>query len=80
MSGRRQDAIRKLLRPTRNGMTVRQIVDKLSMHSPWSMRVVRSALTAMPDVYICGWAQNEQDKWVARWSCVTPPPPAPRPR
>lgn len=77
MSGRLQDTIRKLLRPARNGMTVRQIVETLGMYSPWSMRVVRNALYAMPDVYICGWDNN--GKWVARWSCVTPPPPAPRP-
>ena len=79
MSGRAQEAIRKMLRQSRNGMTVKEIADQMGGNKPYSVRCTRDSLFAMPDVYVSSWKRNHHNMWVAVWSCVTPPPPAPRP-
>ena len=77
--GRKQQEVRRFLRQSGKGHTVKEIAEKLFSGDRGGARQARGVLYSMPDVYISGWERNWQGVWVAQWSAVIPPPAAPRP-
>lgn len=68
--------IRILLRNNPNGMTTREVADKLGIDQSNVIGVLHS----MPDTYISRWdPPATRGPWQSVWQCVTPPPHAPRP-
>lgn len=72
-------AIRELLRASRDGMTVDQLMRCLPQISTPS--VLRKCLDRMPDAYIDRWLlePGKRGQFQAVWTVVTPPPHCPYP-
>ena len=72
----RQDRVRKILRETPEGLTANQIAEALGMH----VSNARTALRAMPDVYVDRWKYGKRGQYEKVWVAVHVPADCPHPR
>ena len=72
----RQQRVRKLLREHQYGLTAQEISDATGMH----IANVRTALRAMPDVYVDRWIPGKRGSYVKVWIAVFVPPDCPHPK
>lgn len=72
----RQKRIRAILRARPNGMTPIEIAEVASMHPA----NVRTALRAMPDVYVDRWRTGKRGQYEKVWMAVHVPEDCPHPK
>ena len=72
----RQKKIRGLLRENPVGMTPIEIAEELGMHPA----NVRTALRAMPDVYVDRWRHGKRGQYEKVWVAVHVPEDCPHPK
>lgn len=72
----RQKKIRTLLRTRPSGMTPIEIAGETGMH----VANVRTALRAMPDVYVDRWRLGKRGQFEKVWAAVHVPDDCPHPR
>ena len=72
----RQRRVRGLLRDHPDGLSAHQIAEVTGIH----VSNVRTALRAMPDVYVDRWEPGKRGQFVKVWCAVYVPPPCPHPR
>lgn len=72
----RQDRVRKILRETPEGLTANQIAEASGMH----VSNVRTALRAMPDVYVDRWKYGKRGQYEKVWVAVHVPADCPHPK
>ena len=71
----KHDLVRRVLRDSEDGLTVKQIMDLSQVHTDSLSRI----LEAMPDAYIDRWSGPTQGQYSAVWCVVVPPENCPRP-
>ena len=72
----RQKKIRTILRTRPNGMTPIEIAAQTGMH----VANVRTALRAMPDVYVDRWRMGKRGQYEKVWIAVYVPEDCPHPK
>lgn len=72
----RQKRIRTLLRSRPNGMTPKEIAEITGIH----VANIRTALKAMPDVYVDRWRIGERGQFEKVWVAVPVPDDCPHPK
>lgn len=84
MTGRVQNTIRQILRDREKqgaGMSIPALAKAMDMDLSKGQWRVRSALYAMPDVYIRAWELNEYgNSYRPIWGIALVPPSVPRPK
>jgi hypothetical protein len=75
MSKSKHDLVRKVLRDSADGLTVKQIMDLSQVHTDSLSRI----LATMPDAYIDRWSGPTKGQYSAVWCVVVPPENCPRP-
>ena len=75
MSKSKHDLVRKVLRDSEDGLTVKQIMDLSQVHTDSLSRILQT----MPDAYIDRWSGPTQGQYSAVWCVVVPPENCPRP-
>jgi hypothetical protein len=71
----KHDLVRKVLRDSEDGLTVRQIVDLTQIDKDPLSRI----LATMPDAYIDRWSGPARGQYSAVWCVVVPPENCPHP-
>jgi len=71
----KHDLVRKVLRDSEDGLTVRQIVDLTQIDKDPLSRILQT----MPDAYIDRWSGPNRGQYTAVWCVVVPPENCPRP-
>ena len=71
----KHDLVRKVLRDSEDGLTVKQIMDLSQVHTDSLSRILQT----MPDAYIDRWSGPTQGQYSAVWCVVVPPENCPRP-
>lgn len=71
----RQQKVRALLLKYRDGLTADEISKLTGLH----VANVRTALRAMPDMYVDRWERAKRNQHVKVWCAVYVPPDAPHP-
>lgn len=72
----RQQRVRTLLKQYPQGLTAYEIADITKMH----IANVRTALRAMPDVYVDRWRAAKRGQFEKVWVAVYVPPDCPHPK
>lgn len=72
----RQKKVRTLLRARPHGMTPLEIAAETGLH----VANVRTALRAMPDVYVDRWRMGKRGQYEKVWIAVTVPEDCPHPK
>jgi hypothetical protein len=75
MSKSKHDLVRKVLRESEDGLTVRQIVDLTQIDKDPLSRILQT----MPDAYIDRWSGPARGQYSAVWCVVVPPENCPHP-
>jgi hypothetical protein len=75
MSKSKHDLVRKVLRESADGLTVKQIMDLSQVHTDSLSRILQT----MPDAYIDRWTGPAKGQYSAVWCVVIPPENCPRP-
>jgi hypothetical protein len=75
MSKSKHDIVRKVLRESEDGLTVKQIVQLTQIDKDPLSRI----LATMPDAYIDRWSGPTRGQYSAVWCVVVPPENCPRP-
>ena len=75
MSKSKHDLVRKVLRDSEDGLTVKQIMDLSQVHTDSLSRILQT----MPDAYIDRWQGPTRGQYSAVWCVVVPPENCPRP-
>jgi hypothetical protein len=75
MSKSKHDLVRKVLRDSADGLTVKQIMDLSQVHTDSLSRILQT----MPDAYIDRWTGPDRGQYSAVWCVVVPPENCPRP-
>jgi hypothetical protein len=76
MSKSKHDLVRRVLRNSEDGLTVKQIMDLSQVHTDSLSRI----LAAMPDAYIDRWTGPTKSQYSAVWCVVVPPEDCPHPK
>ena len=71
----KHELVRRVLRDSEDGLTVRQIMDLSQVHTDSLSRILQT----MPDAYIDRWSGPTQGQYSAVWCVVVPPENCPRP-
>jgi hypothetical protein len=71
----KHDLVRKVLRESEDGLTVKQITEAVGVDKDPLSRI----LEAMPDAYIDRWSGPTRGQYSAVWCVVVPPENCPRP-
>ena len=71
----KHDLVRRVLRDSEDGLTVKQIMDLSQVHTDSLSRILQT----MPDAYIDRWSGPTQGQYSAVWCVVVPPENCPRP-
>lgn len=71
----KHDLVRKVLRDSEDGLTVRQIMDLSQVHTDSLSRILQK----MPDAYIDRWTDCVRGQYSAVWCVVVPPENCPQP-
>jgi hypothetical protein len=71
----KHDLVRKVLRDSEDGLTVRQIVDLTQIDKDPLSRILQT----MPDAYIDRWSGPTKGQYSAVWCVVVPPENCPHP-
>jgi hypothetical protein len=71
----KHDLVRKVLRDSQDGLTVKQIMDLSQVHTDSLSRILQT----MPDAYIDRWSGPTKGQYSAVWCVVVPPENCPRP-
>jgi hypothetical protein len=77
MSGKRQAAIRELLRAS-DGMTALELRKHLNIRPKDGAAIVTQILRTMADAYVDRWIKDD-DQWVPVWAVVDVPEDCPKP-
>jgi hypothetical protein len=75
MSKSKHDLVRKALRDSSDGLTVKQIVDLTQIDKDPLSRILQT----MPDAYIDRWSGPTRGQYSAVWCVVIPPENCPHP-
>jgi hypothetical protein len=75
MSKSKHDLVRKVLRDSEDGLTVKQIMDLSQVHTDSLSRILQK----MPDAYIDRWSGPTKGQYSAVWCVVVPPENCPQP-
>jgi hypothetical protein len=75
MSKSKHDLVRKVLRDSEDGLTVKQIMDLSQVHADSLSRILQT----MPDAYIDRWSGPTKGQYSAVWCVVVPPENCPQP-
>lgn len=75
MSKSKHDLVRKVLRDSEDGLTVKEITVQVQVEADSLSRI----LEAMPDAYIDRWSGPVRGHYSAVWCVVVPPENCPRP-
>jgi hypothetical protein len=75
MSKSKHDLVRKVLRDSEDGLTVKQIMDLSQVHADSLSRILQK----MPDAYIDRWSGPTKGQYSAVWCVVVPPENCPQP-
>ena len=75
MSKSKHDIVRRVLRDSEDGLTVKQITDAVGVDKDPLSRILQT----MPDAYIDRWSGPTQGQYSAVWCVVVPPENCPRP-
>ena len=75
MSKSKHDLVRKVLRDSEDGLTVKQITDAVGVDKDPLSRILQT----MPDAYIDRWSGPTRGQYSAVWCVVVPPENCPRP-
>lgn len=71
----KHDLVRKVLRESEDGLTVKQITELTKVEADSLSRI----LATMPDAYIDRWSGPNRGQYSAVWCVVVPPENCPRP-
>jgi hypothetical protein len=71
----KHDIVRKVLRESADGLTVKQITEAVGVDKDPLSRI----LATMPDAYIDRWSGPTRGQYSAVWCVVVPPENCPRP-
>ena len=71
----KHDIVRKVLRASEDGLTVKQIVDLTQIDKDPLSRILQT----MPDAYIDRWSGPTRGQYSAVWCVVVPPENCPHP-
>ena len=71
----KHDLVRKVLRDSEDGLTVKQIMDLSQVHTDSLSRILQK----MPDAYIDRWSGPTKGQYSAVWCVVVPPENCPQP-
>jgi hypothetical protein len=71
----KHDLVRKVLRDSADGLTVKQIMDLSQVHTDSLSRILQT----MPDAYIDRWSGPTKGQYSAVWCVVVPPENCPHP-
>jgi len=75
MSKSKQNLVRKVLRESEDGLTVKQITVQVQVEADSLSRI----FDAMPDAYIDRWTKPVRGQYRAVWCVVVPPENCPHP-
>tara|TARA_R110000868_G_scaffold232726_2_gene486294 strand:+ start:4004 stop:4246 length:243 start_codon:yes stop_codon:yes gene_type:complete len=75
MSKSKHDLVRKVLRDSEDGLTVKQITEAVGVDKDPLSRILQT----MPDAYIDRWSGPTRGQYSAVWCVVVPPENCPRP-
>ena len=76
MSKSKHDLVRKVLRDSEDGLTVKQITDAVGVDKDPLSRILQT----MPDAYIDRWSGPTRGQYSAVWCVVVPPEDCPHPK
>jgi hypothetical protein len=71
----KHDIVRKVLRDSQDGLTVKQITEAVGVDKDPLSRILQT----MPDAYIDRWSGPTRGQYSAVWCVVVPPENCPRP-
>jgi hypothetical protein len=71
----KHDLVRKVLRDSADGLTVKQITEAVGVDKDPLSRILQT----MPDAYIDRWSGPTRGQYSAVWCVVVPPENCPRP-
>ena len=71
----KHDLVRKVLRDSEDGLTVKQITEAVGVDKDPLSRILQT----MPDAYIDRWSGPTRGQYSAVWCVVVPPENCPRP-
>jgi hypothetical protein len=71
----KHDLVRKVLRESEDGLTVKQITEAVGVDKDPLSRILQT----MPDAYIDRWSGPTRGQYSAVWCVVVPPENCPRP-
>ena len=71
----KHDLVRKVLRDSQDGLTVKQITEAVGVDKDPLSRILQT----MPDAYIDRWSGPTRGQYSAVWCVVVPPENCPRP-
>lgn len=71
----KHDLVRKVLRDSEDGLTVKQITEAVGVDKDPLSRILQT----MPDAYIDRWSGPTRGQFSAVWCVVVPPENCPRP-
>jgi hypothetical protein len=71
----KHDIVRKVLRDSEDGLTVKQITEAVGVDKDPLSRILQT----MPDAYIDRWSGPTRGQYSAVWCVVVPPENCPRP-
>ena len=71
----KHDLVRRVLRDSSDGLTVKQIMDLSQVHTDSLSRILQK----MPDAYIDRWSGPTKGQYSAVWCVVVPPENCPQP-
>lgn len=71
----KHDLVRRVLRDSPDGLTVKQIMDLSQVHTDSLSRILQT----MPDAYIDRWSEPARGQYSAVWCVVVPPENCPKP-
>ena len=71
----KHDLVRRVLRDSEDGLTVKQIMDLSQVHTDSLSRILQK----MPDAYIDRWSGPTKGQYSAVWCVVVPPENCPQP-
>ena len=71
----KHNLVRRVLRDSEDGLTVKQIMDLSQVHTDSLSRILQT----MPDAYIDRWSGPTRGQYSAVWCVVVPPENCPRP-
>ena len=75
MSKSKHDLVRKVLRDSEDGLTVKQITEAVGVDKDPLSRILQT----MPDAYIDRWSGPTKGQYSAVWCVVVPPENCPQP-